>query len=191
MDMDQHANGIWLPNWGARGKAAWKIQPILALTKFIPMPSGSNSTCWMGAQSPTTLQKEVFRIQQNARMGLPYNSTGPGLTQSLGNGLPGRSLLGEMESITVTSLPGVSTLPGALSSQIAGIWSNQLIAHPLLAVTIQIENLSGSQLGEARITSIGPDGLPTAGVIVIDRDAAGIGWFVDSTPLDSLEFATP
>jgi hypothetical protein len=44
-------------------------------------------------------------------------------------------------------------------------------------VTIQIKDLDGLLLGQA-----------DDGVIYIDADAAGYGWFVDSTPLDDGEF---
>ncbi len=47
-------------------------------------------------------------------------------------------------------------------------------------IGVRIEDLPGAELGEARIDALGPDGLPTAATIIIDRDAAGIGWFVDA-----------
>jgi hypothetical protein len=43
--------------------------------------------------------------------------------------------------------------------------------------TIQIADLAGDQLGFA-----------SAGTIWIDRDAAGHGWFIDTTPDDNSEF---
>jgi hypothetical protein len=45
------------------------------------------------------------------------------------------------------------------------------------SLTFVIEDLDGKTLGEAR-----------DGVIVIDLDAAGFGWFVDATPYDDSEF---
>lgn len=47
----------------------------------------------------------------------------------------------------------------------------------LSGVTVQIADLPTGMLGET-----------VAGTIVIDRDAAGYGWFVDPTPDDDLEF---
>ena len=57
-------------------------------------------------------------------------------------------------------------------------------AHPspqlatLAAMTFTVADLAGNAVGEQ-----------TAGHIVIDTDAAGHGWFVDSTPNDNFEFA--
>jgi hypothetical protein len=52
------------------------------------------------------------------------------------------------------------------------------LAERLGAVQVQIGNLSGSLLG-----------LTTANTIVIDADAGGFGWFIDSTPDGNEEFA--
>ena len=43
---------------------------------------------------------------------------------------------------------------------------------------VQVADLPGGLLGEA-----------VGKTILIDRDAAGYGWFVDPTPADDLEFA--
>jgi hypothetical protein len=48
----------------------------------------------------------------------------------------------------------------------------------LSAVTFTVADLSGNAVGENR-----------AAHIVIDTDAAGHGWFVDTTPSDNSEFA--
>jgi hypothetical protein len=61
--------------------------------------------------------------------------------------------------------------------QAAGVDPSKLSA--LRAVKIEIANLPGRDLGHAY-----PDR------IVIDRDAAGLGWFVDRTPGDDSEFAS-
>jgi uncharacterized delta-60 repeat protein len=52
----------------------------------------------------------------------------------------------------------------------------------LRSATVTIENLGGSYLGLAGAVTHG---------IRIDDDAAGHGWFVDSTPLDDSEFRKP
>ncbi|MCA9070201.1 MAG: VCBS repeat-containing protein, partial [Planctomycetaceae bacterium] len=59
--------------------------------------------------------------------------------------------------------------------QSAGASAEQLAA--LSTVTIEVADLSGRQLGEA---------LP--GRIVLDVDAAGVGWFIDLTPSTDEEF---
>ena len=57
----------------------------------------------------------------------------------------------------------------------AGLSEEQLEA--LGSFTVQIDDLGDSELG-----------WENAGVITIDSDAAGYGWFIDSTPLNSVEF---
>jgi len=54
---------------------------------------------------------------------------------------------------------------------------NDGAADELENVTIEVANLPGRQLGVA-----------IDGRIIIDVDGAGLGWFVDSTPLDNVEF---
>ncbi|HND53283.1 MAG TPA: Ig-like domain-containing protein, partial [Pirellulaceae bacterium] len=65
---------------------------------------------------------------------------------------------------------------------------NETGALPL-HVDVEIADLPGGQLAEARATRFDADGLPIAGAIVLDATAAGVGWFVDPTPLDHREFA--
>ena len=48
----------------------------------------------------------------------------------------------------------------------------------MASVTIQVADLPAGMLGE----TLGK-------TVLIDRDAAGYGWFIDSTPADDLEFA--
>ncbi|WP_210168328.1 beta strand repeat-containing protein [Bradyrhizobium pachyrhizi] len=57
----------------------------------------------------------------------------------------------------------------------AGVDADQLAA--LHAVTFSVADLAGQVVG-----------LESAGHITIDADAAGHGWFVDSTPFDNFEF---
>jgi hypothetical protein len=54
------------------------------------------------------------------------------------------------------------------------------VAAAMSGVSIEITDLPGNMLGEA-----------LGKTILIDRDAAGYGWFVDPTPADDLEFADP
>ncbi|MEO1671391.1 MAG: hypothetical protein AAFR77_11495 [Cyanobacteria bacterium J06631_2] len=48
--------------------------------------------------------------------------------------------------------------------------------------------MPSGQLAEATITGFDPLGVPNAGTIAINHDANGVGWFIDSTPLDNSEF---
>ncbi|WP_406700496.1 Ig-like domain-containing protein [Singulisphaera sp. Ch08] len=98
------------------------------------------------------------------------------------------------ESLRLASSPiAPETAPGALTpdalapivSEAISRWQAAGISQAQLAIlenaTIQIADLSGDLLGQA---------VESAGVIVIDQDAAGFGWYVDQTPADDGEFGT-
>lgn len=55
------------------------------------------------------------------------------------------------------------------------------MTQPLWSVDIRIADLPGTQLGGAHVES---------GVIRIDVNGAGVGWFIDQTPLIDEELAT-
>jgi hypothetical protein len=57
-----------------------------------------------------------------------------------------------------------------------------------LTLTFDITNLLPRQLAEAQITNYDSFGRPSGGTILIDSDANGKGWFIDSTPSDKSEF---
>ena len=57
-------------------------------------------------------------------------------------------------------------------------WPAPLPAPALAGVSVQIADLPGMMLGET-----------VGNKILIDRDAAGYGWFIDPTPADDVEFA--
>ncbi len=84
--------------------------------------------------------------------------------------------------------------PGAVDDRCAaarGAWSSVLPPGTTISIDVQFTDLPGNELGEARITAgSGPGGLPTAGIIFLDRDAGGAGWYVDVTPFDNSEFGT-
>src|SRR5205823_7909370 len=67
-------------------------------------------------------------------------------------------------------------------------WASLLSSLAPMHTTITTEALPGTQVGEARVTRLNSRGLPAAGTIVLDIDAAGIGWFADPTPDDHGEF---
>ncbi len=51
-----------------------------------------------------------------------------------------------------------------------------------------VTNFPNGQLAEAQITNYDQYGRPNGGTILIDSDANGKGWFIDSTPFDNSEF---
>ncbi len=86
---------------------------------------------------------------------------------------------------TETPTP-IITFDDLLAAHLAatGIWDSLVPGRLALPIPVYFEDLPGSQVGEARI--LGMDG---AAAIVIDLDAAGVGWFLDPTPLDHAEFS--
>jgi large repetitive protein len=76
-----------------------------------------------------------------------------------------------------------------LNNSATNIWSDLLQSKTQLDIDFQITDLPKRQLAEATITGFDDSGKPNAGTIYIDSDANGVGWFVDSTPLDNSEFS--
>ncbi|EAZ91245.1 VCBS [Crocosphaera chwakensis CCY0110] len=76
-----------------------------------------------------------------------------------------------------------------LNNTATNIWSNLLQSETSLDITFQITDLPTGHLAEATITGFDPFGRPNAGTILINYNANGVGWFIDSTPFESSEFA--
>ncbi|NER01034.1 MAG: hypothetical protein F6K30_30815 [Cyanothece sp. SIO2G6] len=60
--------------------------------------------------------------------------------------------------------------------------------YSLFDLNIEITDLPVGQLAEATITCFDTNGHPIAGIILIDDDANGLGWFIDLTPWAHSEF---
>jgi RHS repeat-associated protein len=91
-----------------------------------------------------------------------------------------------------TSTEGGLGDPTALSVILRDViarWQGDLPGAALPHIQLVIADLPTGELGEAVIDAVGPDGLPTAGTILLSPNAAGVGWFVDHNPLDNSEFA--
>jgi VCBS repeat-containing protein len=80
------------------------------------------------------------------------------------------------DAVTIEDVQGL--LPWAIAQWEAIGADGALLRETLAGVEVRIHDLPDSRLGAA---------LP--GLILIDVDAAGYGWFVDPTPWESLEFA--
>jgi DNA/RNA endonuclease G (NUC1)/PKD repeat protein len=55
-------------------------------------------------------------------------------------------------------------------------------------LSFQIADLPTGQLAEAQITQFDTYGRPNGGTLLIDHDANGVGWFIDTTPWENTEF---
>ncbi len=71
----------------------------------------------------------------------------------------------------------------------ASMWSGALGYPASISFGVAIADLPAGQLGYSRITEYSANGLPVRGEIVLDIDANGRGWFLDSTPWTPEEFA--
>ncbi len=58
-----------------------------------------------------------------------------------------------------------------------------------LNITIEATDLPTGQLAEAQVTHYTDQGIPNGGKILIDHNANGLGWFIDTTPFDHSEFS--
>ena len=84
-----------------------------------------------------------------------------------------------------------NSAPNALPiTDFLALSENQFHLTSIPKIDVRWENLSANELAEARVDAVGPDGLPTAGTILLSTNAAGIGWYIDPTPLDHSEFTT-
>jgi hypothetical protein len=74
-----------------------------------------------------------------------------------------------------------------IKSNTTNLWQN-LLPPTNIDITYQITDLPTGQLAEATITGFDAEGNPNQGTILIDRNANGIGWFIDETPFENSEF---
>jgi hypothetical protein len=56
-------------------------------------------------------------------------------------------------------------------------------------LTLAIRDLPAGQLAEAQITQYDSTGAPSAATLLLDTDANGLGWFIDTTPWENSEFS--
>ncbi|MBF2009175.1 MAG: hypothetical protein IGS49_27970 [Chlorogloeopsis fritschii C42_A2020_084] len=76
----------------------------------------------------------------------------------------------------------------AYNSNSLNLWNT--LFDPTFNIHFSFTDLPTGQLAKAQITQFDQYGRPNGGTILIDDDANGVGWFIDSTPLDNSEFTT-
>ncbi|CAB5137262.1 hypothetical protein D3OALGB2SA_4008 [Olavius algarvensis associated proteobacterium Delta 3] len=79
--------------------------------------------------------------------------------------------------------------PDTIPTTALATWSGLVSGLAPFTLTLAFEDLPGSQLGETHTTTLDPSGNPSAGTIILDTNAAGVGWFVDPTPFDTSELS--
>jgi YD repeat-containing protein len=97
---------------------------------------------------------------------------------------------------TEVSLPSSITLQQFLTGHSFNLqnttvptWLEFLQGTSPFNLKIEIADLPTSQLAEANITGFDPAGRPDAGILYLDIDANGLGWYIDTTPWDNSEFS--
>ncbi|MFI4877199.1 MAG: dockerin type I domain-containing protein, partial [Blastopirellula sp. JB062] len=58
-------------------------------------------------------------------------------------------------------------------------WQEALGLDRPLDIRLEVTDLGGAQLGEAKLVGLNSEGLPVRGVLTIDNDGAGFGWSTD------------
>jgi hypothetical protein len=140
-------------------------------TKPIQHPGGNSYSCVIGAYKLGGDHK--FKIKTTDAKGVSSISSG---TFTVASALMIGALAapqGSAESISDLQLaPIVAEAISRLEAQFGS-----QVETALAGIKVEVANLSGKTLGEV-----------SGNTIWIDNDAAGYGWFVDSTPLDDAEF---
>ncbi len=147
--------------------------------------TGQNLAYGYGLVDVGAAVRRAFALTSNPLLANFYLSNG---TRNLAVADSGTVTAVSIESValTMSDLDAAATNPAAALE----LWSSRLHEAAAIQISVSLADLPDGQLGEARIDAVGADGLPTAGTIVLDRNASGLGWFVDPTPLDHSEFST-
>ncbi|WP_232102778.1 VCBS domain-containing protein [Gimesia aquarii] len=77
-----------------------------------------------------------------------------------------------------TDITGDSSIDDVMQEAL-GIWQDALGLEQPLDIQLVITDLGGTQLGEGQITAVDEEGRPIAGIVTLDDDAAGLGWYSD------------
>uniref|UniRef100_UPI003A8E45A4 Ig-like domain-containing protein n=1 Tax=Gimesia sp. TaxID=2024833 RepID=UPI003A8E45A4 len=84
-----------------------------------------------------------------------------------------------------TDITGESSIDQVMDEAL-GIWQDALGLEESLDIQLVITDLGGTQLGEGQITGVDEEGRPVSGIVTLDDNAAGLGWYSD---LDSSAFS--
>ncbi|QDT28618.1 hypothetical protein Enr10x_39620 [Gimesia panareensis] len=77
-----------------------------------------------------------------------------------------------------TNISGDSSINDVMDTAL-GIWQDALGMDEPLDIQLVITDLGGTQLGEGQISAVDEQGRPVAGIVTLDDDAAGLGWYSD------------
>lgn len=161
----------WVASWYKLTSQTVKIDGVAIPSSNISSYNGNAyHSCAIGTQ---TAGVHSYSIESTNRKGLTSVMTGSFTVVAPLTVAASATPKGSAASLTDVQLAAVAA--DALSRMEAELGSQ--VATAMAGVEIKVANLSAGTLGE------------TSGkTIWIDNDAAGYGWFVDSTPLDDAEF---
>ncbi|MEM6526258.1 MAG: DNA/RNA non-specific endonuclease, partial [Bacteroidota bacterium] len=93
--------------------------------------------------------------------------------------------------INSTEIPFSSSIPfqQLLTSHNLPLEITNTLQDNPLNISLEITDLPTGQLAEAQVTEYTDQGIPNGGKILIDHNANGLGWFIDTTPFDHSEFS--
>ncbi|HEX4608629.1 MAG TPA: tandem-95 repeat protein, partial [Urbifossiella sp.] len=132
------------------------------------------------------IQSDGFYGRYNVRVSV---KTTTGVANSASVVVTPRPLKATATGSDDTAVSGaLEAAAGTEAAEAMSFWSSLMTSPIQLDLTVQFDDLPVGLLGEARIDAVGIDGLPTAGTIILSRNAAGVGWFIDPTPQDRSEF---
>jgi PKD repeat protein/DNA/RNA endonuclease G (NUC1) len=173
-------NQIDIPQNGVHQVGFSQVSP----TQVSPTEIGSTQT-GISQVSPTQISADQLSIPQ-------FDSSQSSLNQISSTEI-GASKISFASSISneqlLSSHNSTPQIINELNNSATKIWSDLLKSETPLNIEFQITDLPSGQLAEASITGFDSSGVPKAGTILIDSDANGVGWFIDSTPLDNSEFS--
>jgi VCBS repeat-containing protein len=167
---------------GGAGGIGARLNPVATSTSGVA--PARNDVFGYGLVDAGRAAARAYALTLNPALAGLYKDWGGLITPAVPDTGTESSLSADASTLTTTLLDASATnLDTALS-----FWVGALNDSLPINMSVILQDLPDGQLAEARVDAIGLDGLPVAGTIVLDTNAAGIGWFVDATPLDHSEF---
>ena len=138
---------------------------------------------------------DVVGANDTAKVTLSALGSGS-LTVTTAGGTSAPLPFGALMSVLPAPVPRMLFWDDASASQITPVTLRPYIAEALARFAmagVTPERLRSAQSATWQVTELPGNnlGLFTNNTIVLDRNAAGFGWYIDSTPADDSEFTTP
>ena len=168
-------------------------QPNSPATATSP-PSDSQSSSGASPTSvtpaPNTSSPGGVTTSNGSAASANTNSSTPGTTTTASP----PTAINNWPPATTSSPPLTSTDPvfAAATADVSAalnLWQQQLAFPDTLSIDVQVGTLAGGELAESALTRFDASGQPTGGVITIDPNANGRGWYLDANPLSNRAYS--